>query len=174
VRRHLADPAYTDWLQQLAMTGAWIDGVLVGTCGWAPGDDSGQSARIEAAVVAPLFVRLGVGAHLVRSCEADAAQAGFTSVGTRVVDAAVPFFRALGYEVTSHGVSLRAGELPLPVTFLRRHLPPLIATRASARPAASNGVGGTGSGGNPASEGFGDGGREPTGIDKHLALTRTE
>ena len=132
VRRLIGDLAYIDRLQRRALHGAWIDGVLVGTCGWLPSDDSGHSARITSVFVSPMFARQRLGTRLVRDAEARAGAAGFSTFTTRATEVTVPFFQRLGYEVTSHGISMRAGELPLPVTFLRRSEPIRAGTTATA------------------------------------------
>ena len=120
LRRHVSDPHYTAELQRESLWTAWLDGLLVGTSGWLPSDDTGHSARITSVFVHPVFPRLGIGRLLVRNAESRARNAGFTSYTTRAPESAAPFFISLGYEISSHGVSLRLGERSLPVAFLRR------------------------------------------------------
>lgn len=120
LKAHMAGAQYTQALQRENLWAATLDGLLVGTSGWLPSDDSGNSARITSVFVNPMFVRLGVGRLLVRNAETRARTAGFSSFTARAPETAAAFFAALGYEVTSHGVSQRVAGRAVPVTFMRR------------------------------------------------------
>lgn len=120
LKAHMTTAQYTEALQRESLWAATLDGLLVGTSGWLPSDDTGHSARITSVFVNPMFLRLGIGRLLVRNAEARARAAGFSSFTARAPEAAAAFFAALGYEVTSHGVSQRLGGQAVPVTFMRR------------------------------------------------------
>lgn len=120
-KKAFASPEYTDDLMQENLAGAWLDGHLIGTCGWRPADDTGAQARITALYVDPLFTRIGVGRRLVEDAEARARQAGFQIFTARATLLHVGFFESLGYEVSSHGVSIIGDGRDMPVTFLRKH-----------------------------------------------------
>jgi GNAT superfamily N-acetyltransferase len=115
-------PEYTEELMQESVWGAWLDGHLIGTCGWRPADDNGLQARVTALFVDPLFTRNGVGRSLLADAEARAGAAGFAVVTTRATAHSVGFFEACGYEVSSHGVHVICERRDLPVTFLRKAL----------------------------------------------------
>lgn len=117
---HLGSPEYLDDLRQENLHCAWLDGYLAGTCGWVPGDDAVAAARITSVFVDPLFNGLGIGRRLVQDAEARAWAAGYRSYAARAADHSVGFFLALGYEVTAFGLSARAGELAVPITYMRR------------------------------------------------------
>ena len=112
-------PEYTEDLQSLNLQAAWLDGHMVGTCGWTASSDLSTSARISGLFVDPLFVGLGIGRVLVADAEARAEANGYRVFNARATDNAVGFFVALGYELTSQGTSLLAG-VSVPVTFLRK------------------------------------------------------
>lgn len=113
-------PAYADSILDNAIDGAWLDGQLIATAGWIPSDDSGDTARIKAVFVNPLFARLGVGTVMVRRAEAIARKAGFREFRLRANLSAVPLFARLGYEVASHGVRPMCNGSAVRVTFMRR------------------------------------------------------
>jgi putative acetyltransferase len=123
MQAYLSSTDYTEDLQAENVAVACVDGHIVGTCGWVPSDDAGQAARITALYVDPLFVRLGLGRRLTLDAEARARAAGFHAVTTRATDNAVEFFLSLGYEIASQGVTARASDLVLPVTFMRKREP---------------------------------------------------
>jgi GNAT superfamily N-acetyltransferase len=122
-------PDYTDLLQTQDLQTVWRDGILVGTAGWVPADDTGASARLTAVYVSPLFTRLGIGRQLVGLAEARARAAGFSAFTARVFPPALAFFQRLGYERSSHGAVSIGSENGIPVVFLRKGEPP---TRAAA------------------------------------------
>jgi len=115
-----SSPEYTDELMLENVAGAFLDGRLVGTCGWRPTDDTGTLVRITALFVDPLFTGLGVGRRLVEDAEARAQAAGFASFTTRATLLNIGFFENLGYEVSSHGLFLIGEGGDMPVTFLRK------------------------------------------------------
>lgn len=115
-----ASPEYIEDLQQEDLHAAWLDNVLVGTCGWLATDDSGDAARITSLHVDPLFSRLGIGHLLIEDAEARAAAAGFGTFTARTIESSVGFFISLGYEIASYGSSSLGGAVA-PVIFLRKH-----------------------------------------------------
>ncbi len=116
----VASPEYVEDLMRENLSGAWVDHELAGTAGWQPASDSGATARITSIFVSPIFTRLGIGARLLVDAEARAMQAGFTSFAVRATPNAVGFFAALGYEVSSHGITHVATGHDVPVTFMRK------------------------------------------------------
>ena len=82
--------------------------------------DSGATARITALFVDPLFVRLGIGRRLTRDVEVRVRAAGFDALSVRATDNAVGFFLSLGFQIASQGVTARAADIVLPVTFMRK------------------------------------------------------
>jgi GNAT superfamily N-acetyltransferase len=117
---YMSGPDYIEGLRHENLHAAWLDGFLVGTCGWVPGDDAVAAARITSVFVDPLFNGLGLGRLLVQDAEARAWAGGYRSYSTRAADHAVGFFLALGYEVTAFGLSARTSELAVPITYMRR------------------------------------------------------
>ncbi len=116
----VGSPEYVEDLMRENLLGAWIERQLVGTAGWLPASDSGTTARITSIFVNPMFAGLGVGARLLAQVEQRAAQAGYTGFAVRSPPNAVGFFLALGYDISSHGVSHAATGHDVPVTFLRK------------------------------------------------------
>lgn len=119
-RQLVATTDYTAELQREELQAAWIDGQLVGTCGWLPAYDNGISARITSLFVLPVFARSGVGRRLLDVIEACARAGGYQVFTTRATGNAVPFFEAMGYAASSQGVSAIAGNITVPVTFMRK------------------------------------------------------
>jgi GNAT superfamily N-acetyltransferase len=117
---YLGSPDYLEGLRLENLHSAWLDGYLVGTCGWVPGDDAVSAARITSVFVDPLFNGLGIGRRLVQDAEARGWVAGYRSFTARAADHSVGFFLALGYEVTAFGLSARTSELAVPITYMRR------------------------------------------------------
>ncbi len=113
-------PDYTSALQSQSLHTAWFERQLVATAGWIPADDAGLSARITAVFVSPLYLRMGVGRHIVTAVEAEAAAAGFQAFSARVLPPALPFFEALGYTRSSLGVFSVGTENGVPVVFMRK------------------------------------------------------
>ncbi len=118
---HLETPEYTDELARQNLSIALVEGHVVGTCGWVASDDHGHAARITSLFVDPLFTRLGIGRRLVWDAEARARAAGFQTLTTRATEVTIEYFAALGYELSSQGVSTPAPDLVIPVIFMRKH-----------------------------------------------------
>ncbi|MFM9942419.1 MAG: GNAT family N-acetyltransferase [Hyphomicrobiaceae bacterium] len=116
----ISGPEYTEDLMRENLTGAWLDTELAGTAGWQPADDHGTTARITSVFVLPVFTGLGIGAQLLADAEARAEMAGFTSFSVRATPNAVGFFGALGYDISSHGISHVLANQDVPITFMRK------------------------------------------------------
>ena len=103
--------------------GAWIDGDLIGTVSWHAGGSGGGAT----ATIGGIFVRhprLGIGRRLLAEAEARAHQCGFERLSACATANAVPFFLRFGYEKVSRGVRSLSFECVLPVTFVKKRLPP--------------------------------------------------
>ena len=109
-------------IQQGRLLGAWLDGELIGTGGWAYGEDHGESVRIDWLYVRPLFNDSGVGSRLVSEIELRVINAGFKQVAVRSSNAAASFFDRLGYNITSHGAITLNNDLTMQVVFMRKPL----------------------------------------------------
>ena len=100
--------SYTDALaaalQREQLYGAWLEGELVGTAGWASADDGRPIARLRFIFVRPLFTGMGLGRRLVRAAEDRAREASFHTFAVYATVNAVGFFTRLGYEIASSGV----------------------------------------------------------------------
>lgn len=96
-------PEYSERLGACDLTGAWLDGQLVGTAGWRAIADDGRVARIEGLFVLPLFTFLGLGSLLLAHAEAHARRAGHTAITALVTCHSVPFFLRSGYDVYAQG-----------------------------------------------------------------------
>lgn len=119
--RDLVDAAeYSEQMAAENPVAAWLDGYMIGTCGWRPADDAGTSARLTSLFVHPLFIRLGVGRKLVLDTEARARAAGFHQFSVRTTANAIGFFEHLGYEVSSYGVYAVSSERDVPIAFMRK------------------------------------------------------
>ena len=121
MKSHLETPEYTEELARQNLSIALVEGHVVGTCGWVASDDHGHAARITSLFVDPLFTRLGIGRRLVWDAEARARAAGFQTLTTRATEVTIEYFAALGYELSSQGVSTPAPDLVIPVIFMRKH-----------------------------------------------------
>jgi len=120
--RLVYSPVYTSLLMKEEVYGAWIDAELIGTVSWHVAGNSGSTASIGG-----IFVRhrrLGIGRRLLAEAEARAHQCGFERVSAGATANAVPFFLRLGYEPVSRGVRSLSVECVLPVTFVKKRLPP--------------------------------------------------
>lgn len=120
--RFVYSPAYTDMLMQEEVYGGWLDGELVGTVSWHAGGNSGSTASIGGIFVQ--HPRLGIGRRLLAAAEAHAHQCGFERLSACATANAVPFFLRLGYAMASRGVRSLSLGCVLPVTFVRKTLPP--------------------------------------------------
>ncbi len=114
--------SYTQDIQAARLTGAFVDGYLVGTCGWLPADDTGVTARVMFLYVNPMFSRLGFGRQLLGNAERHAFAAGFRALAVRTPVNAVEFFGGLGFEVASYGVHSFDPGAGFPVAFMRKAL----------------------------------------------------
>jgi GNAT superfamily N-acetyltransferase len=120
--RLVYSPVYTSLLMKEEVYGAWIDAELIGTVSWHAAGNSGSTASIGG-----IFVRhrrLGIGRRRLAEAEARAHQCGFERVSACATANAVPFFLRLGYEPVSRGVRSLSVECVLPVTFVKKRLPP--------------------------------------------------
>lgn len=117
---HVYTQAYADLLRGENLLAGFLGSEMVATAGWAPADDSGQSARIRSVYVRPLFTGIGIGRRMTLEAEAWARRSGFRSFGARVTLNAVGFFETLGFGVTSHGVQMLPADRGLPVSFMRK------------------------------------------------------
>ena len=133
IKDHVASPEYTDTLWSANLSVALVDGHLVGTCGWVPGDDHGAAARITGLIVDPLFAKLGIGRRLVGDAEARARTAGYRVTTTRATENTIGYFLALGYEIASQGIVTVVPDFVLPVVFMRKR------DAGDSKPAAPNG-----------------------------------
>jgi GNAT superfamily N-acetyltransferase len=97
---------------------AQVLGVLVGSGGWMPVEQSSEGARgarIRSVFVHPDWARRGIGRRLVLHAEAEAARSGFTLFELEASLPGVPLYRRLGdREVARTGLALPDGST-LPV-----------------------------------------------------------
>ena len=122
VLKLVASPDYPALLLREELYGGWIDGELVGTVSWHAGGSTGATATISGIFVR--HVRLGIGSRLLAEAEMRAHRSGFDLLSAGTTANAVPFFLRFGYEKVSLGVRTLAPDCRLPVTFLRKRLPP--------------------------------------------------
>ncbi|MEZ5776484.1 MAG: GNAT family N-acetyltransferase [Hyphomicrobiaceae bacterium] len=115
-------PPYAARLLTRSVTVARLAGELVGSAAWTPMNDMGKTARVSDVFVLPMFARQGIGTLLARHVEDEARRAGFTECAIRAPMNAEPFFRALGYQVSSHGVRTLPDDVDMQVVFMRRSL----------------------------------------------------
>lgn len=120
--RLVYSPGYTDLLMKEEVYGAWIDGDLIGTVSWHAGGSGGATATIGGIFVR--HPRLGIGRRLLAEAETRAHQCGFERLSACATANAVPFFLRFGYEKVSRGVRSMSFECVLPVTFVKKRLPP--------------------------------------------------
>jgi GNAT superfamily N-acetyltransferase len=120
--RFVYSPAYTHMLMQEELYGGWLNGELVGTVSWHAGGNSGSTASLGGIFVQ--HPRLGIGRRLLATAEARVRQCGFERLAACATANAVPFFLRLGYETASSGVRSLSVDCVLPVTFVRKILPP--------------------------------------------------
>ena len=119
--RIVYSPDYVSDLIRKSQHVAVLNGDIVGTCAWSPGDDRGVAARLSLLFVAPLFQGIGIGRRLVGALEQDARDNGFDRFAATVPVSVVPLFEAIGYATASHGVA--RDVIPgatLQVAFLRK------------------------------------------------------
>lgn len=120
--RLVYSPVYTSLLMKEEVYGAWADAELIGTVSWHAAGNSGSTATVGGIFVR--HPRLGIGRRLLAEAEARAHQCGFERVSACATANAVPFFLRLGYEPVSRGVRSLSAGCVLPVTFVKKHLPP--------------------------------------------------
>lgn len=116
---HVNSPVYSEIVLSEELIAAWTGSQMVGTAGWIPGE-GGTNARIRSVFVHPLFTRCGIGRLLVERVEHSALLRGFRAFSVRATLNSVPFFEAIGYQVTSYGLRSLGGSNGLPVAFLRK------------------------------------------------------
>ncbi len=127
------------------------EGRLVGCGGWSrrrtlfgadavPGrDDSAltlglDAARIRAFFVHPNAARQGVGAALLKACEAAAAQAGFRELEMGATLTGVPFYRRYGYVATEARQALLPTGEGLEIIAMRKSIPAMSPASDQGRP----------------------------------------
>ena len=120
--RLVYSPVYTSLLMKEEVYGSWLDGELIGTVSWHAGGSSGSTASIGGIFVR--HPRLGIGRRLLAEAEARVHQSGFERLSACATANAVPFFLKFGYEPVSRGVRSLSVECVLPVTFVKKRLPP--------------------------------------------------
>ena len=120
--RLVYSPAYTSLLLKEDVYGAWLDGELTGTVSWHAAGNNGSTASIGGIFVR--HPRLGIGRRLLAEAEARAQQSGFERLSACATANAVPFFLRFGYEKVSRGVRSLSFDCVLPVTFVKKRLPP--------------------------------------------------
>jgi GNAT superfamily N-acetyltransferase len=116
----LGGPQYTDRLGACDLTGAWLDGELVGTAGWRRVEDGAQLARIEGLFVRPLFTFMGIGSALLALAEGRARDAGCATFMATVPPVSVPFLLRFGYDIAAHGVGLPGAPFDEPMVLMRK------------------------------------------------------
>lgn len=116
----LEDPAYADRLSACDLTGAWLDGELVGTAGWCRVDDRADVARIEGLFVRPLLTFMGIGAALLAHAESRARDAGCVAFTATVAPVSVPFLLRFGYDIAAHGADLPGAPFDEPMFLMRK------------------------------------------------------
>jgi hypothetical protein len=120
--RLVYSPAYPSLLMKEELYGAWYDRELIGTVSWHAAGNGGTTASIGGIFVR--HPRLGIGRRLLAEAEARAHQCGFERLSACATANAVPFFLKFGYEEVSRGVRSLAFDCVLPVTFVKKQLPP--------------------------------------------------
>jgi len=116
----LGTPEYTDRLAASDLTGAWLDGNLVGTAGWRRVDGSASVARIEGLFVSPLFTFLGIGSALLAIAEGRARDAGCVAFTATVPAVSAPFLLRFGYDIVAHGDRLPGTPFDEPMFLMRK------------------------------------------------------
>jgi GNAT superfamily N-acetyltransferase len=120
--RLVYSPAYVSIVMREEALGAWLDGELVGTVSWHAGGNTGATASVGGIFVR--HPRFGIGRRLLAEAEARVHRCGFDRLSACATANALPFFRRLGYEEVSRGVRSLSVGCVLPVTFVKKHLPP--------------------------------------------------
>ena len=120
--RLVYSPAYVSLVMREEAVGAWLDGELVGTVSWHAGGNTGSVASIGGIFVR--HPRLGIGGRLLAEAEARVHQCGFARLSACATANALPFFLRHGYEEVSRGVRSLSVGCVLPVTFVKKCLPP--------------------------------------------------
>ena len=116
----LGGPGYADRLAASDLTGAWLDGDLVGTTGWRRLDGSASVARIEGLYVRPLFTFMGIGSALLAHAECRARDAGCVAFTATVPAVSVPFLLRFGYDIAGHGAGLPDAPFDEPMFLMRK------------------------------------------------------
>jgi GNAT superfamily N-acetyltransferase len=120
--RFVYSPAYSSLLMKEELYGAWHAGELIGTVSWHAAGNNGTTASIGGIFVR--HPRLGIGRRLLAEAEARAHQSGFERLSACATANAVPFFLRFGYEMVSRGVRSLSLDCVLPVSFVKKRLPP--------------------------------------------------
>jgi GNAT superfamily N-acetyltransferase len=98
-------PSYVTELMTRSVFIAVLNGDIVGTCAWSPGDDRGHAARISNLFVLPLFQGRGIARGLLEYMEADAKRHGYSRTNAIAPVAMTGLFKSLDYAITSFGTS---------------------------------------------------------------------
>ena len=119
--RIIYSPDYVSDLIKKNLQVAVLNGDIVGTGAWSPGDDRGLTARLSMLFVTPLFQGIGIGRRLVGALEQDAQEHGFDRYSITTPVSLVSMFETFGYATASHGVSRDVVPgATLQVAFLRK------------------------------------------------------
>ena len=119
-REHVYCNSYADQIIRTSCFGAWFDGHLAGTASWSASAAEAGTARIAHVFVDPLYGRSGIGRMLLNHVEVIASESGCRAFVLRTGPHAVPFFEAIGYSGTSHGVVQLTEDVSLAVMFMRK------------------------------------------------------
>ena len=121
-QRLVYSPAYVSLVMREEVYGAWLEGELVGTVSWHAGGNVGSTASIGGIFVR--HPRLGIGRRLLAEAETRVHQSGFERLSACATANALPLFLRYGYEEVSRGVRSLSVGCVLPVTFVKKRLPP--------------------------------------------------
>lgn len=114
----------TDYIQECmncSLYGVWHNHILIGTEGWCPSNDNRSTARIRKIYVHNFYLGLGLGRNLVENAEQRAKGAGFKEFSIRTSATSCKFFKAIGYNVSSHGALSLANDKDIPVIYMRKN-----------------------------------------------------
>ncbi len=125
---HIYSPDYAEAIEHAIaasrLGGGYVADQLVATCGWTPVDEDTVVARIRWCHVQPMFGGLGIGSALLAHIEAQAEDAGHTTLVARSSPDAAGFFERAGYGVTAHGTRAVGNGRSFPLVYLRKNLGP--------------------------------------------------
>ena len=93
---------------------------LVAMGGWIAMPEDPSIGRIRKLAVHPSAARRGLGRRMVEDAERRAQEAGCVGFIVRSSLNAVPFYQALGYRITGHGVVPTAAGIDIPMTMMAK------------------------------------------------------